>query len=143
MTEGLAPMEPQDGFTHISVHVDDEDELVIHAGAARDVSGSAATRTDAAGPAVLGRQPDDAPAAGEGGEPAGPARHVAAAPARGPREPGAGPDGREELRRRAEELERAEEGLRDPHAFPRMRRAIIIVLAIAAAAFVIYTIFPR
>jgi hypothetical protein len=44
----------------------------------------------------------------------------------------------EQLRRRAEEIAQAEEGLEDPHTFSRMRTIVLLALAALVVAFVVY-----
>jgi hypothetical protein len=110
-------MAVQDGgsFRFITVN-DDEDELVVHAGSGK-----------APAPAV-----SDAPVEGISTQavPEQPAEDAPAASPQSARQ--------EQLRRRAEELAQAEEGLEDPHTFSRMRTIVLLALAALVVAFVVY-----
>ncbi|MDO4533660.1 MAG: hypothetical protein Q4C36_08060 [Coriobacteriia bacterium] len=107
-------MAAQDGgsFRFITVN-DDEDELVVHAGSGK-----------APAPAV-----SDSPAESI------PEQPVEDAPAADPQSAR-----QEQLRRRAEEIAQAEEGLEDPHTFSRMRTIVLLALAALVIAFVVYLI---
>ena len=121
------------GFNLISVHDDAEDELVVHAGAARAVS-----------PASAGEEPGEAVVSA--------VREAAAS-----KDPSAVPQAaeltpeeaahaarQEEIRRRREELEQAQAGLADPHTFSRMRIGVILALVALIVVIVVYTVvLPR
>ena len=112
------PTSQGDAFRLITVN-DDEEELVVHAGSGRM---AAPVRTDAASAAVDDTMPEAAAAEQE-------------APALSARQ--------EELLRRAAELEQAEAGLKDPHAFSRMRIYVLVALVIIVLVVVFYTVgFP-
>ena len=112
------------GFRLITVH-EDEDELVIHAG-----SGAAATASQAAAApaevteAAAGRVEEAADEAVASAAPESSARQEA-------------------LRRKAEELARAEEGLEHPHAFAKTHISVLVALALLVVAVVVYTLAMR
>ena len=100
------------GFRLITIE-EDEEELVVRAG-----SGKAPDAADSAAVAA----PADPPVEPEPGD--------SPASMHNPHQ--------EELRRRAEELAQAQAGLEDPHTFSGMRIAVLVVLALAMIAFVVY-----
>ena len=111
-------MAGQDGgsFRFITVN-DDEEELVVHAG-----SGKSPTPIASAAEAALETASRDSQSVQQA-----PQRRNDPQSAR-----------QEELRRRAEELAQAEEGLEDPHTFSRMRTIVLLALAALVIAFVAY-----
>jgi len=104
-----------DAFRLITVN-DDEEELVVHAGSGRTavpVPGEDVPEiADTASEATASEKPE--------------------APAMTARQ--------EELLRRAAELEQAEAGLENPHAFSRMHIYVIVALVLIVLAVVLYTV---
>ena len=141
-------------YRFISVHEDDQDEFVVHAGAAPRSEGERAH-------AAVASVADGAFSQGAGSQGAGPqgaGERVAAVSLDEHAAGGFASDAnaaysgnvpaesvqrdsdprREALRRQAEELAQAEENLRDPQAFSHMRHVILAVLAVAVVIFVAY-----
>ena len=141
-------------YRFISVHEDDQDEFVVHAGAAPRSEGERAH-------AAVASVADGAFSQGAGSQGAGPqgaGERVAAVSLDEHAAGGFASDAnaaysgnvsvesvqrdsdprREALRRQAEELAQAEENLRDPQAFSHMRHVILAVLAVAVVVFVAY-----
>ena len=102
-------------FRFITVN-DDEEELVVHAGSGKAPVPEVFAVPDAsASDQAIPEQPvEDSP-------------EVSPQSAR-----------QEQLRRRAEEIAQAEEGLEDPHTFSRMRTIVLLALAALVVAFVVY-----
>lgn len=105
-------------FRLIQVH--DDEELVVHAGSGRP-AGADETQPAVAAPSMT---TSDAAAANA---PAGHARSAR----------------QEELRRRAQELERAEAGLANPKAHAGTHRAVIIGLIVLVLLVVALSILPH
>ena len=141
-------------YRFISVHEDDQDEFVVHAGAAPRSEGErahAAVASVADGTFSQG-------AGSQGAGPQGAGERVAAVSLDEHAAGGFASDAnaaysgnvsaesvqrdsdprREALRRQAEELAQAEENLCDPQAFSHMRHVILAVLAVAVVVFVAY-----
>ena len=113
-------------FRLITVHEEDEDELVVHAGSGKASAAKAATDEPSAVPQAAVSHASDADQGQES---------TAVSPEAAARQ--------ESLRRRARELAEAEEGLEDPHAFARTRIYVLVALALLVVAIVVYTIVVR
>lgn len=130
-------------YRFISVHEDAEDEFIVHAGAAwpkedagvahGDLGNGFPSRhvSEQASAAANGVRASDRCVEDAGASCDGVAKKANEVHAKTDRQ-------REMLRHQAEELAKAEENLRDPHAFSRMRHVILAVLAAAVVAFVVY-----
>ena len=111
------------GFRLITVH---EDELVIHAGSGATSTASQAAAVPTGATEAAAGHAEEAAADGAGTAPA------TEASAR-----------QEVLRRKAEELARAEEGLENPHAFAKTHIYVLVALALLVIAVVVYTFAMR
>lgn len=127
-------------FKHLSMNLPEEEELVIHAGSpgkrAERAGETLPEPSSAADEASKAPADEEAPDAAQAPEAPEPPEHSADEQDAEPKL-----DARHaELKRRAEELAAAEEGLKNPHTMQRMQITVLLALAAIVVFFVVYTV---